>query len=117
MKINPVDMMHSLSNYSYEYLLDIAENECISISKRPSKIELICIIITERVNRAAHSNDYSATKDSGRKKYQITTVDNESYYVKLTPEQVKFLDWCLDAEICFSDANAHELDDIEWETP
>ena len=117
--MNPINEMRRLSNKSFEELKHLAIGVFGSFPDiKCSKVELITYIVAQEyvhdniAEKIAHPE-----KNSGRKKYQITTVDNETYYVKLTSEQTKFLEWCLENEVCFSDANARELEDIEWDTP
>lgn len=119
MAINPVvKMMHSLSNYSFEDLKMIAENECIPIPERISKIELITIIISARAGREGRDSVYKMVRenDNDREKYCLHT-ESEKYYLRLTTEQATMIEWCLDHEINFYNAELESIGEVEWETP
>ena len=118
MKINPVEMMHSLSNYSYEVIKAIADDENISVPKHTSKIELIAVIIAERAEREARNSVYKMIREdsNSREKYCIRTED-EKYYMRLTTGQVTMLEWCIETEINFYNAELESVGEIEWEIP
>ena len=117
MATNPVvKMMRSLSNRSFEDLKTTAENECVTIPEHISKVELITLIITARAGREVRDSVYKMIREGDRKKYRLRTEDN-THYLCLTDEQATMLEWCIDREINFYDAEMEEMDDIRWETP
>ena len=122
MTTNPVvKMMHSMSNRSFEELKMTAENECIAIPEHISKVELITIIISARAGREARGSVYKMIREENdchndREKYCLRTED-EKYYLRLTTEQATMLDWCIDNEINFYNAELESIGEVEWETP
>ena len=122
MTTNPVvEMMHSLSNRSFEDLKMTAENECISIPKHVSKVELITIIISARAGREGRASVYKIIREENdchndRGKYYLRTED-EKYYLRLTTEQATMLDWCIDHDINFYGAELESVGEVEWEIP
>lgn len=113
-----VKMIHSLSNYSFEDLKMIAENECVAIPEQVSKIELITIIISARAGREGRDSVYKMVREdnNNREKYYLRTED-EKYYLRLTTEQTAMLEWCLDHEINFCGATLESIGEVEWEIP
>lgn len=115
MMFDAVAMMRSLSNYSYQNLLLIAHEEEVSVCNKFSKVELICAIVANRA--AAFRCIDNCAKSNGRDRYRIVTIDNEYYYVKLTPDQLKFVEWAIDNNVNFYDAECENVSDIKWEEP
>lgn len=119
MATNPVvKMMHSLSNRSFEELKMTAENECVTVPEHVSKVELITLIISARAGREARNSVYKMVRESSpdREKYCLRTED-EKYYLRLTAEQATMLEWCIDNEINFYNAELESVGEVEWETP
>lgn len=119
MTTNPVvKMMHSLSNRSFEELKMTAENECISIPAHISKVELITLIISARAGREGRDSVYKIVRENNndRERYCLRTED-EKYYLRLTTEQSAMLEWCLDNEINFYNAELESINEVKWETP
>ena len=120
MKINSViEMMHSLSNYSYEDLKAIAAiDEHITIPEQVSKVELITFIISARTGRETRDSVYKMVRENtnDREKYCLRTED-EKYYLRLTTEQATMLEWCLENEINFYNAELESVNEVKWETP
>ncbi|MBQ2173634.1 MAG: hypothetical protein II453_00705 [Alphaproteobacteria bacterium] len=118
MKINPVEMMHSLSNYSYEVIKTIADEEGISVPRHTSKVELIAVIIAERAEREGRDSVYKMVRENNndREKYCLHTEDRR-HYLRLTPEQATMLEWCLENEINFYGAELESIGEVNWETP
>lgn len=113
-----VKMMHSLSNYSFEDLKMIAEDEPVAIPEHISKVELITLILAARAEREARNSVYKTVRESGtnREKYCLHTED-EKYYLRLTTEQATMIEWCLDHEVNFYNAELESVGEVEWETP
>lgn len=112
MKINVIEMMHTLSHYKYDELCHFASKEGIKIpTPSCSKVELITIIITNRVVKG------DSVLESNRHKYCLRCEDADPYFLKLTPDQYNFLKWCIDNEIYLGNAEVDEFGDVEWETP
>ena len=116
-----VKMMHTFSHYSFEDLKTIAEDECVTIPKHVSKIELITLILAARAEREARASVYKMVKEESnynneRGKYCLHTED-EKYYLRLTTEQVTMLDWCIDNRINFWGAELENVGEVDWETP
>jgi hypothetical protein len=116
-----VKVMRSLSNNSFEDLKMTAENECISIPKHISKVELITLIISARASREARDSVYKMIREESnnnndREKYCLH-AESKKYYLRLTTEQATMLEWCLDNEINFYNAELESVGEIEWETP
>lgn len=122
MTTNPViEMMRSLSNRSFEDLKAVAKNECIAIPEQVSKVELITIIISARAGRKGRGSVYKMIREENdcrndREKYCLHTED-EKHYLRLTTEQATMLDWCIDNEINFYNAELESIGEVEWETP
>lgn len=120
MTTNPViKMMRSLSNRSFEDLKMTAENECITVPEHISKVELITLIISARAGRDGRDSVYKMIRESDnndREKYCLRT-EGEKHYLRLTTEQATMLDWCIDNEINFYNAELESIGEIEWETP
>lgn len=68
-----------------------------ALNGRPSKIEM-------------------GHKDN-RRKYCLRCEDADPYFLKLTPDQYNFLNWCIRNGIYLPNAEVDELGDVEWETP
>ena len=119
MTTNPtVKMMRSLSNYSFEDLKTIAEDEYVTIPEQVSKVELITLIVSAR---EARSSVYKMLKEKNdchndRSKYCLRTED-EKYYLHLTTEQATMLDWCIEHEINFYGAELESVGEVDWEIP
>ena len=116
-----VKMMHTFSHYSFENLKTIAEDECVTIPKHVSKVELITLILAARAEREARASVYKMVREESnynndRGKYYLRTED-EKYYLRLTTEQATMLDWCIDNEINFYNAELESIGEVEWETP
>ena len=104
---NAIDMMHSLSNRSYEDLEHIGAMEGVHVNNRLSKVELITAII---VNRALDENNE-------RTRYRFRECDGTEHYVMLTPEQERFMRWNHDNYINYDNMDIDVIEDIDWETP
>lgn len=116
-----VKMMHTFSHYSFEYLKTIAEDECVTIPDHTSKVELITLILAARAEREARASVYKMIREENdgrndREKYCLHT-EGEKYYLRLTTEQATMLDWCIDNEINFYNAELESIGEVEWETP
>lgn len=122
MTTNPrLEMMHSMSNRSFEDLKMAAEKECITIPEHISKVELITLIISARAEREARGSVYKMTREENngrndREKYCLHT-EGEKYYLRLTTKQATMLDWCIGNEINFYNAELESIGEVEWETP
>ena len=119
MTTNPVvKMMRSLSNRSFEDLKMTAENESIIIPDHISKVELITLIISARAGREGRNSVYKMVREDSndREKYCLRTED-EKYYLRLTTEQTNILEWCLENEINFYNAELESINEVKWETP
>lgn len=101
-----IKMMHSLYHLSFEELLTLSISEGCQSCSKPSKVELITAIIANRA--------YTAQEE--RRNFRLHTEDT-TRYLRLTDEQAAMLDWCIDREINFYDAELEEMEDIQWETP
>ena len=115
-----VKMMHTFSHYSFEYLKTIAEDECVNIPDHISKVELIALILIGRAEREARGSVYKMIREeddchNDREKYCLHTED-EKYYLRLTTKQATMLDWCIDNEINFYNAELESIGEVEWET-
>lgn len=112
MKINVIEMMHSLSHHKYEELYILASKEGVKVpTPSCSKIELITLIITNRAEKG------DSVLESNRRKYCLRCEDTDPYFLKLTLDQYNLLDWCIRNEIWLPHAEVDELSDVEWETP
>lgn len=116
-----VKMMHTMSHYSFEDLKTIAEDECVTVPEHISKVELITLILTARADREARDSVHKMFREennchSDREKYCLRTED-EKYYLRLTTEQATMLDWCIDNEINFYNAELESVGEVEWEIP
>ena len=112
MKVNVIEMMHNLSRYNYDELCHFASKEGIKIPiPSCSKVELITLIITNRVEKG------DSIPKSNRRKYCLRCEDADPYFLKLTSDQYNFLKWCIDNGIYLPNAEVEEIGDIEWETP
>ena len=112
MKINVIETMHNLSKSKYEELYILASKEGVKVpTPTCSKVELITIIITNRVAKG------DSILENNRLKYCLRCEDVGPYFLKLTPDQYNFLKWCIDNEINFPNAEVEEIGNVEWETP
>lgn len=122
MTTNPtVKMMRTMSNYPFEELKMIAEDESVAVPEHISKVELITLILSARAAREARGSVYKMIREendchSDRGKYCLRTED-EKYYLRLTTEQATMLDWCIDNEINFYSAELESVSEVKWETP
>lgn len=112
MEINVIEMMHNLSNYKYEELYNLASEEEIKVpTPSCSKVELITLIIASRVEKG------DSVLERNRRKYCLRCKDADPYYLNLTLDQYKLLNWCIFNEIYLPHAEVDEIGDIKWETP
>lgn len=116
-----VKMMRTFSHYSFEDLRTIAEDEFVTIHEHVSKVELITLILAARAEREARASVYKMVREESnynndRGKYYLRTED-EKYYLRLTAEQTAMLEWCLDNEINFYNAELESVNEVKWETP
>ena len=116
-----VKMMHSFSHYPFEDLKMIAEDESVTVPDHVSKVELIALILIARAEREARGSVYKMIREENdcrndRTKYCLRTED-EKYYLRLTTEQATMLDWCIDNEINFYNAELESVGEVEWEIP
>lgn len=119
MTTNPtVKMMRTMSNYPFEELKMIAEDESVTVPDHISKVELITLILAARTAREARASVYKMVRetDNDRGKYYLRTED-EKYYLRLTTEQATMLSWCIDNEINFYNAELESVGEVKWETP
>ena len=107
-----IKMMHSLSHLSFEELLALSVSESSQSCSKPSKVELITAIIANR----AYMADHPTPAQEERRNFRLHTEDT-TRYLRLTDEQAAMLDWCIEREINFYDAELEEMEDIRWETP
>ena len=105
-----VEMMHSLSNKSFEELLALSILEGAQSCSKPSKIELITTIIANRVEKA---NSFVPDRFG----YRFREKDGTEHYVMLTPDQERFMRWNEDHAINYNNIDIDIIDEIEWETP
>lgn len=116
-----VKTMHTFSHYSFEYLKTIAEDECVTIPEHISKVELITLILAARAECEARASVYKMVREESnynndREKYCLR-AEGEKYYLRLTTEQATMLDWCIDNEINFYNAELESIGEVEWEIP
>lgn len=107
---NIADMMHSLSNLSYNDLERICAMEGVCTSNCFSKVELITAII---VSRACKENK----PINERTHYRLREYDGTEHYVMLTPEQERFMRWNYDNNISYVHIDIDNISNIDWETP
>lgn len=117
-----INEMRTLSNLSYEELCEIAVKENSPVGMlRPSKVEIITAIIAGRVIAYMDWRDDFAqrmvNKSNSRAKYCIEDQFGNRYYVELTDEQIRFMNWCHANEINLGDCDLYEMGVVEWEAP
>ena len=111
MKINVIEMMHTLSNRKYEELYILASKEGIKVpTPSCSKVELITLIIA---NRACKEDN----PINERTRYRFRECDGTEHYVMLTPEQERFMRWNYDNYVDYDNMDIDVIEDIDWETP
>jgi len=95
----------ALFDHPYNTLLEIcqARNIYVDPSRKYSKTEIIMMIAMD-----------GATPQ--RSLYRIAFCDN-TYFVKLTDQQVSFFHWLDDQNIIPSDSDLEKSDDIKYEEP
>ena len=113
-----VKMMHSFSHYPFEDIKMIAEDESVTVPDHVSKVELIALILIARAEREARGSVYKMVRetDTNRDKYCLRTED-EKYHLRLTTEQATMLNWCVDNEVNFYNAELESVGEVEWEIP
>lgn len=121
--LNPIDEMHKLSLKSYDELIRIATSSCdfSPDGNHYSKVELITYIVSQAAIRAYfgdHLNLVEAAVDRARERKAYVLEDgDQTYHVRLTPEQANFMNWCADKEINFRYIDIEKPLEIEWEEP
>lgn len=120
-KPNPISDMRSLSNRPFAELKQLAINTYgLPPETKCSKVELITYIIAQETFYKRIDHPTAGTTEK-RSRYRLIcngwdSIDAE-YYLMLTPDQVRLLDWCLIHNIVFSNVTIEEIHEVNWETP
>ena len=95
--------------HPYNTLLEICKTRNIYVdpSRKYSKTEIIMMIAMDGTH---------AECTPQRNFYRMTSCDN-TYFVKLTDQQVSFFHWLDDQNILPSDSDLEESSDIKYEEP
>lgn len=109
MQTYETDKYVELFNHSYQELLEICKTHNIYVkpARKYSKTEVIMMIAMD---------DTRAESALQRDCYRITAC-NETYWVKLTDQQVSFFHWLVDQDITPSNSDIEEACEIEYEEP
>ena len=117
----PISDMHNLSNRPFEELKQLAiDTYGLPSEAKCSKVELIIYIIAQETLHKRIDHPTAETTEK-RSRYRLIcngwdSIDAE-YYLMLTPDQVRLLDWCLIHNIVFSNVTIEEIHEVNWETP
>lgn len=119
--LNPINEMRRLSSRSYDELLHdaITNYGFCPNGMRFSKVELITYIVAVAAIRDKFANRITHPEETTTNytRYHIAETDGSEYYLRLTDEQTRFIEWNITHSIDYSRNDVDILEDIEWETP
>lgn len=52
-----------------------------------------------------------------REKYRLQELDYDPFFLRLTPDQIKFAQWCFDNKIDFSCTTFEKIDEVKYVSP